>query len=409
MSGRSPTTIRRSVLPLGALVWVLGVTGCGQKADGSAGISAVSGVGLDAAAAREREQAPGLTLESIAERLERDMVDFQALRERSHAATNETFADPAAMHEPVRGPEVVEFTYPSVTAPSTGDRLRENPVEHDMSPVRPDWDRDDPFGRGGAPMEFDPPPVATTEVMPPEVRLGEAMVELRRVLYQNASYADSPLREYLAIAALAMVDPDRALDPDVLYDLSESERELLRAYQNHFLHIGEELMAQSDEATLIALIDELRRDVTNQGPLKIARAELCTRVDGFGRIAAFDKNAFLAGSGQDAVVYAEIDGFTSEQNEQGLWVTDLWQELVIYSAHDGVPVWHQDWRAAPDVASRRRTDFFISYIITIPDRLTVGQYTLKIRVRDEKTHAIAETGIEFRIVADPTLAGTVPD
>ena len=103
------------------------------------------------------------------------------------------------------------------------------------------------------------------------------------------------------------------------------------------------------------------------------------------------------------MVYLEIDEFTSELNEKGQWVTELSQELVIYSDRDGIPVQREGWQTGVDLTKHRRTDFFVVQIITLAERLSVGRYQLKIRVRDERSGAEAETAIDFEMIADPRL------
>ena len=45
---------------------------------------------------------------------------------------------------------------------------------------------------------------------------------------------------------------------------------------------------------------------------------------------------------------------------------------------------------------------------TLPKALSVGRYHLKIRARDERSRAEAETSIPFEMVADEKLAASVP-
>ncbi|MGI9014466.1 MAG: hypothetical protein ACR2GY_09485 [Phycisphaerales bacterium] len=363
---------------------------------------------------------------ALAAQFERDMADFEALQNRSRVRlpqdstpTQQPLATPERDFPGVRpanaGPprDDIRFTQPSAGAASPlapgqpAISLSNN--TNSAAAINAEWDPTDPFGRrtsqrldAGTSGNRDGDMTDSRTTVSPEMRLGEAMVALRRELFQNAAYADSPLREYLVMAALAMVDPDRALNPDALNDLDDREREILRAYQQFFIEIGAELATTGDEAVLIEKIEELRQAVTNTGPLTVARAAFCTSVEGFGRYTPFEKSAFLAGAQQDVIVYMEVEDFTSTENENGQWVTDLWVELILYD-RDHVPVWRRDWSAAPDVAERKRTDFYINYIVTLPERLTLGKYTMKVRVRDDATGSVAEAGIDFQIVADASV------
>jgi hypothetical protein len=183
--------------------------------------------------------------------------------------------------------------------------------------------------------------------------------------------------------------------------------------QGFFLQISHELAQTSDDPAhvnhaIAGAVDTLKRSMSRVPQLRLASASLCTRVNGFGDYEVFDKYSFLAGQPQKAIVYVEIENFTSQENSKGEWVTQLAQELVIYNDADGLPVWRTNWQSAPDVSKVKRRDFYLVNVITLPATLTLGRYQLKVRVRDEKSGAETETAIEFTIVADEKLAATIP-
>lgn len=236
-------------------------------------------------------------------------------------------------------------------------------------------------------------------------RVRELIVELSKELYRDAAHADMPLRELFLIAATTLVSPDRALNADAIPGLTARERDLLREFQSFFVQLGSSLDGNSDaEQTIVNSIERLRASLRTEPQLKLGSVALCTRVGGFGDFDQFSKYAFLAHSEQQAVVYIEIAGFTSELNQRDEWVTELSQQLVIYSDRDGIPVWREDWQSAVDRSRNKRTDFFVVQLITLPQALSVGKYHMKVRVRDEKSGAEAEASIPFEMVADPKMA-----
>ncbi len=235
--------------------------------------------------------------------------------------------------------------------------------------------------------------------------LRSLLVDLSKELYREASYADMPLRELLLIAATTLVSPDRALVPDAIPGLTSRERELLAHFQSFFIELGKKLDgSRNADEVLQQEIEALRELLVNEPRLELGTLALCTRVGGFGDYTPFKKNSFLAHSEQQAIVYIEIAGFTSELNSKNEWVTELSQQLIIYSESDGIPVWREDWQSAVDVSRNRRNDFFVVQIITLPKALSVGRYHLKVRVRDEKSKAEAEGAINFEMVADARMA-----
>ncbi len=84
-------------------------------------------------------------------------------------------------------------------------------------------------------------------------------------------------------------------------------------------------------------------------------------------------------------------------------MTEVAQQLVVISDRDGIPVWREDWQRGTDMSKNRREDFFIVQVITLPKRLSVGRYQLKIHIRDEQSGSEAEATLNFEMVADPKM------
>ena len=241
-------------------------------------------------------------------------------------------------------------------------------------------------------------------------RLRRLIVEFSSVLYRRAAYSDMPLRDLLLIAATTMVTPDRALATEALPGLTDREREILAVWQAFCARVGPKLVETGDPEVLVEEIKALHGALAKPPQLVVTQASLCTRVGGFGDYDEFPRNvaghyAFLAHNGQQAVVYVEIEDFTSELNEKGQWVTELSQQLEVIAERDGIPVWREDWQAGVDVSRQRRDDFFIVQVVTLPERLSVGRYNLKIRIREDRSGAEAEAAIDFEMVADPRMTG----
>lgn len=237
-------------------------------------------------------------------------------------------------------------------------------------------------------------------------RIKQLTVDLARELYAAGAYSDHPLRELTAIAAMSMVQPERRIDPIAIPDLTDEERQVLASLQTFFGDIGK-CMEQGGSGQVgdgvAHAAATLRQSLVHEPHLKLPRIALCTRVGGFGDYAPFAHYSFLAGTEQKAIVYLEIADFVSEINQNNEYVTELSQQLTMYSDRDGIPVWKEDWQAATDVTRNKRQDFFTVQVITLPKPLSVGKYTLKVRVRDEKSKAEAETSIPFELVADAKM------
>ena len=249
-------------------------------------------------------------------------------------------------------------------------------------------------------------PVAAPAAARPEdvFDLKALAVQFTRELYAEAAYADMPMPELLTIASLSIAMPDRPFNAEAFPDLTDRERELLEAFHGFCSELGRELRESQDPEALSSVVDSFRQSIVDEPELLIPRAELCTRVDGYGKFETFNKNSFMARSQQALVVYAEIDRHHAELNDLNEWVTRLTMQVEIWSDAAAIPVWHTQGETIVERSRNRIQDFFLAQIIRIPDALNVGAYTLKIRVTDEGTGAVAERGVPFTLVADRSLA-----
>jgi hypothetical protein len=95
--------------------------------------------------------------------------------------------------------------------------------------------------------------------------LQKLMVDLSRELYAKGAYSDAPLRQLMVIAAMGMVDPHRALDPQAIPDLTENERELLGKLQTFFAELGKGMDAKADtEQAVVDAVNKLRDSLVTQ-------------------------------------------------------------------------------------------------------------------------------------------------
>lgn len=337
------------------------------------------------------------TVSPLAEQSQRD-VDLILQRQK---AANQTSTPPAAAPpEPIAKREVVWIDPRKQIAAKHASETASPAVHRAGTVTSPEPQTPPPPGPGPGEDAFGG---SANRSLQPD-RLNQLMVDLGRELYANGAYSDTPLRQLLVIAAMSMVDPERTIDAQAVPDLSEKERELLGKLQTFFAELGRSLDDSDDvEHTIVDAVARLRESIVRPLQLQLPTATLCTRVGGFGDYSAFGRNSFLAHSEQKVIVYLEVDEFTSTLNDKGEYVTELSQQLTIYADRDGIPVWKEDWQAAVDVTKNKRKDFFTVQVITLPKALSVGKYQLKVRMRDEKSGAEAETAIPFEMVADPKM------
>src|SRR5439155_19397493 len=147
---------------------------------------------------------------------------------------------------------------------------------------------------------------------------------------------------------------------------------------------------------LIDLADRLR----TQADLGIPRALLCSKVMGFGQYEAIEPR-FIANKDAEAILYCEVENFSSQLGEQQHWTSELKLESVLYS--EGSPqvlkVWADKSETVKDSSRNRRHDFFLRKRITLPKTLSLGRYLLKVSITDVQANRIAETTLPIEVVA----------
>lgn len=266
---------------------------------------------------------------------------------------------------------------------------------------------------GSEPAEIDEPaftePIPTLEVESitiPERSVMTLADELARALQKRSLQGQTPMRDLTVMAALAMLDKDRIVHPEAVESLTDDQRAALTALQQWFLAMEHGM--QDREATMEMLteaIHGLQASLNRKSSFGMAQQSLVTRVGGFGDVdewafrSEHDEYNFIAHSGQEIILYMELEGFDSRLDTKGQWETATSQQLVIYSDRDGIPVWREGWQTATDLSRTRRSDYFTAQKVKIPTNLSVGKYQLKVRVRDEKTNAESETTIPFVMTA----------
>lgn len=364
------------------------------------------------------------TAASVADQAERDIETLLALRRGSgDAPPPSTGLSPPAPAAATGPSTIIWNDLPPIRATSSrrpADRdsrrasgrtgTRADDPAADPAGDRPGGEQESTSLASEAPTEVGP--LATDEARPQEALAVEAtsmlLVRLRQDLYRASIDSDQPLRELLAIASMALVDPELELPSGSERHLSSDELELLEQLHTFFMGLGRDLTADNPaDETVLRAIDDLHRAVDRTPELRLPTVAFCWRIGGFGDYDEFDRAAFLAHADKKFILYLEIEGFTSEKNGGGQWVTEISQQLEIYSDRDGIPVWSEPWQNAVDVTSKTRRDFFTTQLIALPPALSVGKYHLKIRVRDEHSGAEAEDSVPFEMVADPKLAATI--
>jgi len=196
---------------------------------------------------------------------------------------------------------------------------------------------------------------------------------------KDASDVERTWRWRLVQLALRRERPDQATPQNVRADVARLLDAVLdavrdaRSVAQDPLRTGQEALASAQ--ALVGVLAE-RAD-----PL-IPTVALCREVVTFGVYEPIEKEAFRVGHSLPAIVYIEVDNFTSERTDEDAYRTLLATRLELLTS-SGASVWQQEEPEIVDRCHRRRRDFFIAQRIALPATLAAGEYVLKVLVEDK--------------------------
>jgi hypothetical protein len=193
-----------------------------------------------------------------------------------------------------------------------------------------------------------------------------------------------------------MLDGKPAFSPDLVTQLTTSDQQFVQgtlmgigAFRSH---LG------TDPATGIAALVNLADNLRPAAPLQIASLTLCTRVDGFGVYDTVPPQQLRALGSTGVVLYCEVQGFGSRQQDHN-WESRLAQQVSLIDSQ-GQVLWRDEPNTVVDLCRRQRRDFFIARIIHLPEDLTAGQYTLQVAIEDQLTGRKTQSDLRLQIPAN---------
>lgn len=378
--------------------------GCGsnKKGQASADPAAQPQAGIEAQAG-----GPAGDDNSLASRLERDARDLQSLLGGSNA-------QPAQEATPQPAP--ADPTTPG-GAPQTDQASAGQPAAEPQPAPAPETPAADAQA-GQAPDVPVPPPAPAPEpaAPTPDEARAAAVKQLDASLRQRIATGARPWADALLLTALHAASPD-LLPPagDVLSSgtlagsLSPPELASLSAAGALLSEWASSNTADPGNPALGAAL--LRKAADQLAPasasLRVTAAVLCSRVDGFGQYDPLPGNTFQAGAAARAVLYVEVDGFSHRAHTTpGRYAVELAQESRLVHDADGSLQWYKPEQPVLDVSRNKRRDFFLVQPVELPPTLSVGNYTLRITVRDlsggpAESAPRAEAVVKLAVVAAP--------
>lgn len=252
-------------------------------------------------------------------------------------------------------------------------------------------------------------------------RVKALAAELRKAIGEKADDPEGAMPRYLALAMLEMLSAsERGIGGDSLAlpsldKLTEKEKQAVNSVRELLEALARDPGAAGDPQKVSELFARSMEALSGAQSVRIARAELCSKVEAFGRFKPFEGTQFLAGQSNRVIVYTEIEkyayrdlqgdasGSAASGGSGDRWSVELSQELRLYNADGSMLAWRKPEETVIEKSRNKRRDFFITQMIELPRTLTVGPYSMKVIVRDRVGGGVSEMVIPIGIVADRTL------
>jgi len=154
-------------------------------------------------------------------------------------------------------------------------------------------------------------------------------------------------------------------------------------------------------------LDALRLRLAEQADLRVPTVEFCTRVSAFGVYDAIPDAQLLPFQSNRVIIYMEVDNFLSQHFDNEPWRTVLASKMEVLTT-DGQSLWTHSEPKIEDTSHRRRRDFFLAQLITLPPSLGPGDYVFKVRVEDVQAAKVAEAVRPFTISERSSLTYANP-
>ncbi len=386
---------RAAGLAVVAAVGLVGCAGGGAGGGGSGGLSANRprdvNAGLNALASDDRPTPE--ELHQFIERAATDIEDLKAVQEERRRRLAQ-----ANLKVPDEKPAAV---LPDVAANGAGAPT--NPETAPNSSLTALAGTETPAGAATTPAP------AVTPAPTPQDRVRALTAELRSLINQQVGDPESSVSSALAMAMLEMLSSqENGAGSPPMANLSDRERQAVQSVRDLIDGLARDPAAASDPSRVAQMLAKSMDALASAQSVRVARAELCRKVEAFGRFTPFETNAFLAGQAHRVIIYTEAANFgyrdLGEDAKNGQrWAVELGQELQLYTGDGSMLAWRRPEQTVVEPSRNKRRDFFITQMVELPRTLTIGPYSLKVVLRDRVTGAKSEAIIPIQIVADQAL------
>lgn len=187
---------------------------------------------------------------------------------------------------------------------------------------------------------------------------------------------------------------DNKITSPQLEKLSSSLAELALVLESRQLSPAEQANKSLD------IMNKIQEVLREEADLKISDLKLCSEVESFGTYKTLPEEYFVAGRLLPVIVYVELENFTSRFiQEKNIYETLLSMTIELIAEKDNVAqvLWRHHDENIKDISRKKRRDFYIARLITLPANLPTGELKLKVTIEDHYGNKVSQRSIQFSL------------
>lgn len=138
-------------------------------------------------------------------------------------------------------------------------------------------------------------------------------------------------------------------------------------------------------AKIVREIRDAAAELAAASKLDVRNLAFCEKVESYGWYTEFTRSQFKPK--QQVILYAEVENFTALRTNDNSFETELQGSYQIFDSRGNLV----DERELPldkEVCRNYRRDYFLAYLIYLPEGLSSGDYRLELTIEDKKGSAL---------------------
>jgi len=137
-------------------------------------------------------------------------------------------------------------------------------------------------------------------------------------------------------------------------------------------------------AKIVREIRDAAAELAAASKLDVRNLAFCEKVESYGWYKEFSRSQFKPK--QQVILYAEVENFSALRIADDSFETELQGSYQIFDSR-GSLVDERELPLDKEVCRNYRRDYFLTYLIYLPDGLSSGNYRLELTVEDKKGSA----------------------